>query len=451
MLKNAYLQEAIAQRRQLLAASLRPSKRVVKRPQFNISVRIPEPPLKMADLPSSSHHDHLATKTPGSNPSPIEGVPERVSSGRMQLVNGHQSDGFSPLEGLGELRQHIHPVAAALIDGKPVGGRAQSPVEGLVHHAVARGTSPAPVPLADEFKFDTAPAGDAQPAADGAHADDGDEDLGGGFDDDGWGGGWGADDGFEHDDAAAGQHNEAAMPPPPSVPAAKPKAPRRQVMNPGIRLRNQLPRRSLAMNPRVGRQEVIDANSGMAVRRSMRVVEKPLKYWLNEDKQYTRKDHVTMPTIQMVVKKFAKTPGPWRMVSDPIGYRQDGTKRKAKGRKRRTTKVPSADRHEKRLSGELVSSDDSASDEETVDIHQRPDVDVEPGEQVEMEAASGREAHGSGVRPIDLTVSPDMRGTDDAVSLQDEDSEKEQGGDEDGPPPEDSREAKQKESDEGDG
>lgn len=324
-LKDALLQQAIAQRRALVAASLKPGTgRAVKRAKYNIVIRravCPEPVVPEA---VGSRLAQLS-KTPASAgpvlqyPSPVEGIPERLS-GRMTsngvLRQGPGSSSFTPVEGLGELR----PAFAAHAQHNFVGGnRRSSPIEGIVHQgptAPVRPTQPAPMPHEFAFPSQTDPAtnnrteiavqtgasidGSAEKAGPAPAAVEYDDDYGGGFDDGGWDGWADGPDGMADEGPSAPQQT---MPPPPA------RKPRRPIMNPGIRLRNQLPRKSLAIDPGVGRQEVAPG-----VRRSMRQPQQPLKWWLGEKKEFDRVAHKTLPTVSQVTMTDPNTP--WRTVAD---------------------------------------------------------------------------------------------------------------------------------------
>ena len=331
-LKDALLQQAIAQRRALVAACLKPGTgRAVKRAKYNIVIRPvhPEPVV----LEAVASRLPQLSKTPASDgplaqyPSPVEGIPERLS-GRMVsnvvLRQGAGSSRFSPVEGLGELR----PTFAAHVQHDLSGGnRSNSPIEGIVHQGPAahvRPTQPAAMP--HDFAFpsqgDRAEIavqtgasidGSAEKAGPAPAAFDYDDDFGGGFDDGGWDG-WGdGPDGMVDEGPSAPQQ---MMPPPPA------RKPRRPVMNPGIRLRNQLPRKSLAVNPGVGRQEVAPG-----VRRSMRQAQQPLKWWLGEKKEFDRVAHKTLPTVSQVTMTDPNTP--WRTVADYKDWNRERNAAKA--------------------------------------------------------------------------------------------------------------------------
>ena len=302
MLKNAYLQEAIAQRRQLVSSSLRPSKRLVKKAQFHITVRIPEP-LPKLKLFSGDLPEEKKGNSPASLPSPMEGIPERSELPAPESVyaKGH-NNGVSPIEGL----RSIHPTIATLVGSNTTFlDRPGSPVEGLVQETSARPVYEGVAP-ADARAFDVD-----------------DDDFDAGFDDGGWAGGF---DDFAAPELPEHGNEDAFMPPP------KPRAPRRQVKNPGIRLRNQLPRKSLVYDPQVGRQEEID-EQGRIVRRSKRQTHKPSKYWLNQKNIYIRK-FGALPTVASQTRPDPKTPIMYKMVPDPLKARWDAFPEKPRKRRR---------------------------------------------------------------------------------------------------------------------
>ncbi|KAH7622354.1 hypothetical protein NADE_004941 [Nannochloris sp. 'desiccata'] len=303
-LKAALLQQAIAQRRALVKASLRPGTgRTVKIAKFVINVKKPAYPQPLVfDLPDNeapttgpANTSQLLAKSPvglmAHYPSPVEGVPERVG-----------------------------------VEHRVPRGKADSPVEGLVHYAAGGYTAPR-LHDATGFAFASAPgvaemgaqtgaslegsgngaSADAPAPADaggfgGFNNNDDDDDFGGGFDDGGFGG-W-----DDYDDGAA------AMPPPPppsnNMLPPRPRAPRRPVLNPGVNLRKQLPRKSLMRDPNVGLKEVAPG-----IRRTTRQAVEPLKWWLGEKKEFDRVAHKTMPTIRTTTHTDLNTP--WRTVADP--------------------------------------------------------------------------------------------------------------------------------------
>lgn len=304
-LKAALLQQAIAQRRALVKASLRPGTgRTVKIAKFAINVKKPVYPQPLVfDLPDDeapatgpANTSQLLAKSPAGlmahYPSPVEGVPERIG-----------------------------------VEHRIPRGKGDSPVEGLVHHAAGGSTAPR-LHNASGFAFPSPPgmaemgaqtgaslegsghgasaAPDAAPGFGGFENDHDDDDFGGGFDDGGFGG-W-----DDYDDGAA------AMPPPPP-PSSKmlpprPRAPRRPVLNPGVNLRKQLPRKSLMRDPNVGLREVAPG-----IRRTTRQAVEPLKWWLGEKKEFDRVAHKTMPTIRTTTHTDLNTP--WRTVADPKDWK----------------------------------------------------------------------------------------------------------------------------------
>ena len=340
MLKNAYLQEAIAQRRQLVSVSLRPSKRLVKKPKFHITVNVPEPMPKVKLFQNDAYQDSLE-KT-NSLPSPIEGIPERNELPPASYYNrGQGVHGLSPIEGL----RNIHPTISTLVGSNSTFvERAGSPVEGLVHET---SRNPGYARLED--------ANGKEPQV----MDADDEDFGGGFDDGGWG-----DDGWAGglDDLALPGNENGSMPPP------KPRAPRRPVQNPGIRLRNQLPRKSLVYDPEVGRGDQLD-DQGRIVRRSRRQRHKPSKYWLNQKNVYVRK-FGALPTVIDRTRPDPKTPTIYKMISDPVKDRYEGagvSRKKTKARVRTKSKVS------KKFGNELTDSEteSDSSGESDVEVEDR--------------------------------------------------------------------------------
>jgi len=328
-LKDALLQQAIAQRRALLASSLRPGTgRVVKRAQYKIVIKPQVQPVVLA------FDDHATEPKRGNNdsrnekdgeisavpqyPSPIEGVPERLGGalapgiqnvarqGRSPSLPGLQRGSITPVGGLAEMRQQYVPAV--------VGAQQQtSPVEGLV----AKG---GPYQSNADFGMQTGPSIDgsaekpavlpSNPHQAGADYDDDDNY---GFMD---GGDWG---GYDDDDdgdvqnvvtlgEAAMQYNYGGN----SLPPVK--KPRRPILNPGVRLRNQLPRKSLAIDPMVGRQEVAPG-----IRRSTRQPHEPLRWWLGEKKEFDRIAHKTLPTVREFTTTDPNTP--WKTVADPKDWK----------------------------------------------------------------------------------------------------------------------------------
>jgi len=303
-LKAALLQQAIAQRRALVKASLRAGTgRTVKIAKFVINVKKPVYPQPLVfDLPDNeapttdpANTSQLLAKSPAGlmdhYPSPVEGVPERVDV--EYRVPRPKED--SPVEGLvhhaagGYTAPRLHDATGFAFASGPgmaeMGAQTGASLEGSGNGASA--DAPAP---ADAGGFD------------GFNNNDDDDDFGGGFDDGGFGG-W-----DDYDDGAA------AMPPPPppsnKMLPPRPRAPRRPVLNPGVNLRKQLPRKSLMRDPNVGRKEVAPG-----IRRTTRRAVEPLKWWLGEKKEFDRVAHKTMPTIRTTTHTDLNTP--WRTVADP--------------------------------------------------------------------------------------------------------------------------------------
>ena len=380
-LKDALLQQAIAQRRALVSASLRPGTgREVKRATFSITIRAPVSPrpLSFEDIDGPATTSQLAqlnnnnsgngngSRTPAGllahYPSPVEGVPERVllsSGGR----NGRVVLQPSPL---------YNNQPSRFGSNNPYGGRKEdSPIEGLVHDRngapgaggrVVDGDVNADATRGGGFAFANAnatataaiqtgtsllPSGDGDGGAeegqqqynnDAFEDDDFGGGGGGGWDDDGaWGGDGGDGGGGGWDD------DYAAMPPPPPVstsafgarPPPPPRQPRRLVLNPGVNLRKQLPRQSLAEAEGVGRKEVAPG-----IRRTTRQAHQPLKWWLGEKKEFDRTTHLTMPTVRNMTHTDPNTP--WRTVPDPKEYMKGKKKKKSKKGKCKAKKAVAA-------------------------------------------------------------------------------------------------------------
>ena len=349
-----------------------------------------------AQLAGPANTSQLAqlAKTPGNGllghyPSPIEGVPERLS-GRLNKdpvssmgvhVPHHQQQqptppGYSPLEGLPELRamyrppsrlgsnqqqqqsyqaqgvdspregipEQMHdifrpapsrlgpaharppaPASAAAVQGD------DSPVEGLVHQAAAPGGGPRLLsavpspPAAFAFPSPLPPRRTEMAVQTGASIQGSAEKdhlaaAGpGGFDDygdDDFGGG-GDDGGYDGwDDDFGGDAEPGALMPSPAGPSSglmPPPPPR--------------PPRRVIKNPGINLRKQLprkslstNPNVGLqqgesGMRRSMRQKNEPLKWWLNESKIFTRLEHKTMPTVQQMTHTVPNTP--WQTISDP--------------------------------------------------------------------------------------------------------------------------------------
>lgn len=247
-------------------------------------------------------------------PSPIEGVPERLGGAlapgiqnvakqaRSPSLPGWQRGSITPVGGLAEMRQQYVPAVVGV-------HQQTSPVEGLV-------AKEGPYRSNADFGMQTGPSidGSAEKPAGMSNphlADvDYDDDDNYGFMD---GGDWGGydDDGDVQDvplGEAAMQYNYDGN----SLPPVK--KPRRPILNPGIRLRNQLPRKSLAIDPMVGRQEVAPG-----IRRSTRQPREPLRWWLGEKKEFDRIAHKTLPTVREFTTTDPNTP--WKTVADPKDWK----------------------------------------------------------------------------------------------------------------------------------
>lgn len=280
-LKDALLQQAMAQRRALVTRSLRKgSGRDVKRPKYELNITLPDPPrMRQPDLVSMTSTQQAAAQSPfrfgPAKPlSPMEGVPERLGN----AVEARPST----------LR--MTP------DGFKIPNCALSPMEGIPEFSA--------IPSAPTVPKPQSPSIDAMPPPPPVDMgyDDNQDDFGG-MDDyaDDYG-----DGGATWNEPLPGRVSEQVI------------APKRKriVLNPGIRLRNELPRKSLAVDITVGRQEVAPG-----LRRSTRRAQEPLRWWLGEKKQFDRVRHKTMPTISAVM--IADPSSPWKTVDDPIGARQD--------------------------------------------------------------------------------------------------------------------------------
>ena len=346
-LKDALLQQAMAQRRALVSKSLRRGTgRDVKRPKYNLKV-VEIPKMRQPKLvPMTSSQQGGAASPfrfgPAKELSPMEGVPERLGDERndrlsvqppMWNVSEHlrrESIPMSPMEGIPEFHA-IAPMRAVAPK------QSQTPVNDMEVMP-----PPPPVDMGNDVDFDDF----------GGFDDYGpmDDDFGPVDDGQGFVGGW----------------NE----PLPGRESAQIIAPKRKriVLNPGIRLRNELPRKSLAVDVTVGRQEVAPG-----LRRSTRRAQEPLRWWLGEKKQFDRVRHKTMPTISAVM--IADPSSPWKTVDDPIGARQDKYKKSKPVVVKKQTKKKSRRRVVK---DEMT--DDDASDDETVLIgspREKPMVDTQ--------------------------------------------------------------------------
>lgn len=319
-LKDALLQQAQAQRRAVVEATFRPGTgRQPPKQQFRIKLR----PLQLSPKPA----------------------PTQLWS---QIPTPGSTKQFSPMEGVPELR-----MAADELPQNYTEGGSGSPVKGLVHQSVAMGSvQPTEGHAQGNFSFGGA-----------YNVDDDDNDDYGGFEVGGF------DDYVDY----------GAAVPLPAVVAFNPSRPRprRFVMNPGIRLRNELPRKSL-INPNTGLQEVA------GVRRSMRQPNAPLKWWLGEMKVYTRKEHMTMPTILENVQKSPSTP--WRTIADPRDHKVK-KKKKKKTKKRYQKIVKNCDAADDGVVEVDVEEDLVASDDEGTTMSLNHQDEEEAGEEVEPASA----------------------------------------------------------------
>eukprot|EP00890_Picochlorum_soloecismus_P003414 jgi/Picsp_1/4073/NSC_01583-R1_hypothetical protein CHLNCDRAFT_134945 [Chlorella variabilis] len=353
-LKDALLQQAMAQRRALVSSSLRSGTgRNVKRAKFDINVNSVLK-MKQTNLVSmtSTQQGMLQTQfTHGQQKelSPMEGVPERISGQQHTLTintgwnNGHAENpsfNLSPMEGIPE----FHEMAAA--PPRPLetlrNASSDSPIAGVMHQSI----SMAPGKVADMPDMAAAMPSPVD------YGDDYGDDFGG------------MDYGDDY-----GPVDDFGPMPPPALPTIAPKR-RRIILNPGIRLKNELPRKSLATNKFVGRQEVAPG-----IRRSTRRPVEPLRWWLGEKKEFDRTSHKTMPTIATITHADPDTP--WRTVDDPKGARQEKMKTKPKKTKR--------SRRAKNVKAQKLEMEESdleepeMSDEETVVIEAPKQPSVSKG------------------------------------------------------------------------
>ncbi|EFN54867.1 hypothetical protein CHLNCDRAFT_134945 [Chlorella variabilis] len=149
--------------------------------------------------------------------------------------------------------------------------------------------------------------------------------------------------------------------------AARQRVRRKATKDPGVRLRNELKRKSLAVDPTIGRREVLPG-----VRRSCRSRQGPLKWWLNERQEFGRQ-HQTMPTVRNVVHKVPNTP--WQTVTD---IRRRPAKRQ---------RAPTPHDLDEMLGGAADEEQGWEAEEEEVVQEEQPDVEEEQEEQVADDAA----------------------------------------------------------------
>lgn len=324
-LKDALLQQAVAQRRALVTRSLRKgSGRDIKRPKYELKITLEEPTkMRQPDLISMTSSQQAAAQSPftfrpAKQLSPMEGIPERLvdsANVRPNVLNiataSATSAPLSPMEGIPEF---------SAIPAAPVVPKARSPSVDAM---------PPPPPVDMGY--------DANNNDDYGAMDDYGDDCGGDY---------GDDDVPLWNEPLPGRVSEQVI------------APKRKriVLNPGIRLRNELPRKSLAVDITVGRQEIAPG-----LRRSTRRAQEPLRWWLGEKKQFDRVRHKTMPTISAVM--IADPSSPWKTVDDPIGARQDKYK-DPKHEKKSKAKVKARRRANEAKPVKLP--EDEMSDEETV-------------------------------------------------------------------------------------
>lgn len=303
-LKDALIQQAQAERRRVLQATLRQG--TGRRPpkcSFQVVVRPLEP----------------TPQPPHAAPGAI--IPESQMAhfhSNQDNTAGTDADGLSPMEGVPELRLAVNsswtPSAAAAGVYHHQQRSSSSPIKGVLSRAAAGNSNgilqPQNAPQQD-FSFG------------GGYDDDDDygggDDFGGGYDD------YGGDDGSGFQDYGHPSLNQEGGAHQPYLfgnnntrmqmyqqDPSRPR-PRRHVLNPGIRLKNELPRKSFAYNVSMGRQEVAPG-----IRRSTRQAKSPLRWWLNEVKVYGR-EHKTMPTVEENVKMASGAI--WRTAVDPLSKR----------------------------------------------------------------------------------------------------------------------------------
>lgn len=367
-LKDALLQQAVAQRRSLVNKCLRKGTgRGIKKRKYDLKVKVDVPKMRQPEIASSQQAvaNSPFTFGPAKELSPMEGVPERLAPSQHVTIQppvwkaseGAMDNGnLSPMEGIPE----FHALA-------PPSKKHHSPIRGVMHEVAGMTDMPPPPPVAMTHDVN-----------------DDYEDLGGGMDYDDYGG---------PDDVDYGGWNE----PLPGRPSAQTIAPKRRriVLNPGIRLRNELPRKSLAVDITIGRQEIAPG-----LRRSTRRAQEPLRWWLGEKKQFDRVRHKTMPTISSVM--IADPSSPWKTVDDPLGARQDKYKEKKHKTVAKKEDVPKKKTTRRRRAKKTVVKDDASDDDETVligspknlrtdeeDVEQLPAVEEEVvvARQVEQEPA----------------------------------------------------------------
>ncbi|KAI8105084.1 hypothetical protein M9435_000256 [Picochlorum sp. BPE23] len=369
-LKDALLQQAVAQRRSLVNKCLRKGTgRGIKKRKYELKVKVDVPKMRQPEIASSQQAvaNSPFTFGPAKELSPMEGVPERLAPSKQVTIQppvwkapeGAMDNGsLSPMEGIPE----FHALA-------PPPKKHHSPIRGVMHEAAELTDMPPPPPVAMTHDVN-----------------DDYEDLGGGMDYDDYGG---------PDDMDYGGWNEP-LPGRPSVQTIAPKR-KRIVLNPGIRLRNELPRKSLAVDITIGRQEIAPG-----LRRSTRRAQEPLRWWLGEKKQFDRVRHKTMPTISSVM--IADPSSPWKTVDDPLGARQDKYKEKKHKMVAKKEDVPKKKTTRRRRAKKPVVKDDASDDDETVligsprkleadeeGVEQLPAVEEEIviAKQVEQETADG--------------------------------------------------------------
>eukprot|EP00889_Picochlorum_renovo_P002251 jgi/Picre1/29281/NNA_004673.t1 len=386
--------QAVAQRRSLVNKCLRKGTgRGIKKRKYDLKVKVDVPKMRQPEIASSQQAvaNSPFTFGPAKELSPMEGVPERLAPSKQVTIQppvwkapeGAMDNGsLSPMEGIPE----FHALA-------PPPKKHHSPIRGVMHEAAELTDMPPPPPVAMTHDVN-----------------DDYEDLGGGMDYDDYGG---------PDDMDYGGWNE----PLPGRPSAQTIAPKRKriVLNPGIRLRNELPRKSLAVDITIGRQEIAPG-----LRRSTRRAQEPLRWWLGEKKQFDRVRHKTMPTISSVM--IADPSSPWKTVDDPLGARQDKYKEKKHKMVAKKEDVPKKKTTRRRRAKKPVVKDDASDDDETVligsprkleadeeGVEQLPAVEEEIviAKQVEQRTADGEKERDRDEEEETLVIN---QGTPKAVS-----------------------------------
>ncbi|KAL6779615.1 hypothetical protein ACKKBG_A13020 [Auxenochlorella protothecoides x Auxenochlorella symbiontica] len=248
---------------------------------------------------------HQPRATPRPAFTPVEGVPERDS---VAGPGAGWPRGWLHMAGGGADAGDGDPATASTGRARSAEGRRGSLDRTLDMRTPEPGDpappqpQPGPVPQSDDDDDD--------------NCDFGGQEYGDGWDDHDDGGGDPAQDPTPFAEVAhTGTDAGAAGPTPrPALTPAPAPKPRRQAQrhSPGHRLRNELgKRKSLSSAPGIGRYEIAPG-----IRRSSRAPERPLMWWLGENKEYSRSAHKTMPTIRAIIHHDPNTP--WQTVTDPF-------------------------------------------------------------------------------------------------------------------------------------